>query len=389
MKRNQILNSIFLPLLLLFVTPVLGGQQGEIYRQGKAATVLIVGIDDEGGSASLGSGFFVSSDGLVLTNAHVIEDSKKLYVYVQDQIIVSDPEVVLIDADADLALLRMPFAVPHLRLAAIQPDEGSLTIGVGYPRLTDILNMGLTLHSTVVPFTVNGLVQGQSRVKSIPTMFLQTVGTMYSGGSGGPLLDIQSGEVVGIMTQTVPYLERVNGRQGKGVGTVMMRAAIAYSIPAFVVRKWLVDHDVTLPGENAPSRVILSKDKDTQSAAKRSFATGHLLHTLALTLTTENDLLDLAIKHYQVALQLNPKAPWVFCNLGLAYASQEQWSKAVDMFRQSLASDPNYAAAANHLGIALKAERQHDETVKTVERVEETAAGLPVAVNLSSESGKK
>jgi S1-C subfamily serine protease len=395
MKRNQILKIIFVPLLLLFVVAsAFAGQQADIYRQGKAATVLIVGIDDEGGSASLGSGFFVSTDGVILTNAHVIEDSKKLYVYVQDQIIISDPEVVAIDADADLALLRVPFAVPPLRLAVAQPDEGSSTIGVGYPRLTDILNMGLTLHSTVVPFTVNGLVQGQSRLQSVPTTFLQTVGAMYGGGSGGPLLDIGSGEVVGVMTQTVPYLERVTSRQGKALGTVMMRAAIAYSIPASVVRKWLVEHDVTLPAGKASPPVIVSTEKNTESVAKRNFATGHLLHTLALTLSNENDFLALAVKHYQSALQLSPNAPWILCNLGLAYASQDQWREAAEMFRQSLAIDPNYAAAAYHLGIALKAGRQHDQPIKTaqpylIQSVEETAPARPLVVNLASETEKK
>ncbi len=58
------------------------------------------------------------------------------------------------------------------------------------------------------------------------------------------------------------------------------------------------------------------------------------------------------------------------------------------MFRQSLASDTNYAAAAYHLNIALKAEREHDQAVKTVERVE-TSPALPVAVNLASENVKK
>ena len=212
---------------------------------------------------------------------------------------------------------------------------------------------------------------------------------MYSGGSGGPLLDIVSGEVVGVMTQTVPYLERVTGRQGKGVGTVMMRAAIAYSIPASVVRKWLLEQDVTLSAGSARPRVILSKDKDTESVAKRSFATGHLLHALALTLTHDNDLIALAVKHYHAALQLNPNAPWVLCNLGLAYAAQEQWSEAIDMFRQSLAIDPNYAGAAHHLGTVLEAGRQHDQSIKTVSRVEDNPVILPVGVNLASESEKK
>ena len=88
-------------------------------------------------------------------------------------------------------------------------------------------------------------------------------------------------------------------------------------------------------------------------------------------------------------MQLSPNAPWVLCNLGLAYASLEQWGKAVDMFRQSLALDPSYAGAVYHLDMALKAERQHDQAVKIVERVEETSPTLPVAINLASESGKK
>ena len=59
----------------------------------------------------------------------------------------------------------------------------------------------------------------------------------------------------------------------------------------------------------------------------------------------------------------------------------------MDMFRQAIAVDPNNAGAAYQLGIALRAERQHNQAVKT-DRVEETAA-LPVSVKLASESGKK
>jgi trypsin-like peptidase/tetratricopeptide repeat protein len=389
-------NLLTFPLLLvLTVTSAFAGQQGEIYRQAKSATVLIVGIDNKEDSVSLGSGFFLRRDGLVLTNAHVIEGSKKLFVYVQDQIIVSDPEVLVIDADADLAILRIPFLVEPLRLAVARPDEGAQTIAVGYPRLTDILNMGLTLHSTVVPFTVNGLVQGQSRLKGLPTMFLQSVGNMYGGGSGGPLIDAHTGEVVAVMTQTVPYLERVTARQGKAAGSVMMHAAIAYSIPASVVREWMVERNILLPVGNAPRPVLFSKDKDPQTRANLSLATAHLLHTLAFALSNESDLLALAVKHYRSALQLGPKTPWALCNLGLALASLEQWTEAIEMFQQSLAVDPKYSIAAHHLDTALQAERRRDEEVTTGESflIHESVAGpiapLPVTVNLTAENDKK
>ena len=60
--------------LLLLSTPdmALSFSQGDLYRQAKAATVLIVGINDESHALSFGSGVFISDQGLVLTNAHVV-----------------------------------------------------------------------------------------------------------------------------------------------------------------------------------------------------------------------------------------------------------------------------------------------------------------------------
>ena len=140
----------FIPFLLLVSTPdmALSYTQGDLYRQAKASTVLIVGINDESNALSFGSGVIISEQGVVLTNAHVVEDSTRLFVYIRNQAIDSGATVLAIDSDLDLAALRIhtDLPVPFLPLAAEIPDDGTPTIAVGYPRVSDVLHMGLTMR---------------------------------------------------------------------------------------------------------------------------------------------------------------------------------------------------------------------------------------------------
>ena len=81
---------LFLGSLLFLVSipdMALSVTQGDLYRQAKASTVLIVGMNDESNALSFGSGVFISEQGLVLTNAHVVEDSTRLFVYIRNQAI--------------------------------------------------------------------------------------------------------------------------------------------------------------------------------------------------------------------------------------------------------------------------------------------------------------
>jgi len=185
--------------------PARAATKAEIYGHVKAGTVLVVAIDDKTNSVSLGSGFLVNGDGLLITNAHVLEDSSRLLVYVGNQEVYSNPAIVAVDPDRDLAAIHLPLSsAPALTLAGQPSPEGNDVVAVGYPRLTDVLNMGFALHPTIVPGTMNGIIQGRSRTTYRFAPFVQVTGHINQGSSGGPLVDLTSGEVSGMVVPQVP-----------------------------------------------------------------------------------------------------------------------------------------------------------------------------------------
>ncbi len=330
-----------------------GADRGEIARQAKAATALIVAVNQATHSISFGSGFFVDADGLLLTNAHVVEDHSSLFLYVGNQAVYQAPEVVAVNLDLDLAALRIPHkSVDWLPLSLDLPDEGDEIITVGYPRITDILQMGFALHATVAPGMVSGIAEGRSRTEVRPAVFIQTTGLLHLGNSGGPLVRADSGEVVGMMVTNVPFLERARDRNGTAIGSVMMRSGVSYSIPAPVIRQWLTSHHLGHQDLAPSPRSGSPRSRSAEGEAERFFVTGHLLHTMAMVLERDPDLFALAVRQYETAAVLRPDAPWVFPNLGQAYASLDRWDDALKAYRKALELTPEDTALLTEAGFA-------------------------------------
>jgi len=110
---------------LLTAWPAWSLAPSDLYRSGKEATALIIGIDDEAHALSFGSGVFISQDGLLLTNAHVIHESTRILIYGAAHGQAQTPEIVAVDPDLDLAALRLtyPHPVPYLPLAKEPAEE--------------------------------------------------------------------------------------------------------------------------------------------------------------------------------------------------------------------------------------------------------------------------
>lgn len=344
--------SLFISLLVLVLTPgmALSLTPGDLYRQGKAATVLIVGINDESNALSFGSGVFISEQGLVLTNAHVVEDSTRLFVYIRNQAVDPAAKILAIDSDLDVAVLRVQtdYPTPFLPLASEVPEEGRPAIAVGYPRVSDVLQMGLTLHASVFPMTISGTAMGRSRTVGLPISFIQTVGTLNAGSSGGPLVDNETGEIAGLVVHTVPYLEQIKNARGERQGTVMMRAGLSYSIPASRLRDWLQKNRIPFSLKQTTDVPLAPEEKEVSTRA--FLTTAHLLHLMAAVLHQDRDLLDLAIQHYESALQLEPDQPAVLRNLGLALAAKGDTERARATYERAFALTPSDPVLLKNMG---------------------------------------
>ena len=137
-----------------------------------------------------GSGFIVSTDGLILTNAHVVRDAKEVTVKLSDRREFS-AKVLGIDPVTDVAVLRIKASgLTAVRLGdPRQLEVGDPVLAIGAP-------YGLEQSAT------QGIVSAKGR--SLPgdsvVPFIQTDAAVNPGNSGGPLFD-GSGAVVGINAQ--------------------------------------------------------------------------------------------------------------------------------------------------------------------------------------------
>lgn len=161
---------------------------------------------------SQGSGFFISQDGYVVTNNHVVQNAVEVQVVTDDGKELS-AKVIGTDPRTDLALLKVNQSgdYRYVPLAGAKPRIGDWVLAVGNP-----FGLGGTVTA--------GIVSAQGRdIGSGPyDDFIQIDAAVNRGNSGGPTFN-QSGEVIGVNTA-------IYSPSGGSVG-------IAFAIPAATVKQ--------------------------------------------------------------------------------------------------------------------------------------------------------
>lgn len=142
-----------------------------------------------------GSGFFITEDGFVLTNRHVVEDGDEFRITTFDD---QEYEARLVGTDPylDLALLKVDVGRAFTALPLGNSDDlriGEWVIAIGHP---------IRFENTVTA----GIVSGKGRLLAADARdigrYIQTDAAINFGNSGGPLLNVR-GEVVGVNTAIV------------------------------------------------------------------------------------------------------------------------------------------------------------------------------------------
>ena len=195
------------------------GSAKSVYDGAKDSVVFISAETSQG--QGTGSGFVISEDGLIATNAHVVGDASQVVVRIGPDGAEQPAAVLASSPSTDLALLRVDAkGLPALDLA------GSSKVGVGDAVYAIGSPFGLeqTLTSGIVS-AVDRTIQGLdgSAIHGV----IQTDAALNPGNSGGPLLDAH-GRVIGINSQIA---------SGGGQGNVGVGFAIPSSVLAALIEQ--------------------------------------------------------------------------------------------------------------------------------------------------------
>ena len=188
LEENEILNDNNVKLSLLLSESILG-QRDEIYRVGNNIRESVVHVSDR---SSYGTGFFVSNNGCILTNAHVTDGNRFVTVELSNgqkytgTVIKEGNHILNNRANSnafDLALIKIEIDSVPIPISTIDPDVDEMIILVGHP--------GELGNWVIAAGTYNG------NADDIPSEHSFSLPSVFGGSSGSPIVNM-NGELVGV-----------------------------------------------------------------------------------------------------------------------------------------------------------------------------------------------
>ena len=178
-------------------------------------SVVSIAVDVSEDEQALGAGIIISADGYVVTNAHVMENAKKIMVQTPDGEIF-EAKLVGVDEKTDIALLKV---------------KNPLNLEAGHFGDSDEIRVGNQVFAIGNPFGLGnsvslGIISAKERDidKGPYDNFLQTDAAINQGNSGGPLFNMD-GKIIGMNTA-------IFSEDGKNAG-------VGFATPANIIT-WVV-----------------------------------------------------------------------------------------------------------------------------------------------------
>lgn len=262
-----------------------------------------------------GTGFIVSSDGLILTNKHVVSDKEAEYVVIMTDNKEYNAKVLARDPVQDLAIMKIEGGnnFKPLKLGSvddIQIGQTVIAIGNALGRFQNTVSVGVIsgLGRTIV---ATGPDFATERLEDI----IQTDTAINRGNSGGPLINLK-GEVVGINTAVSTEGENIGfaisiDKAKRSIEQVKTLGRISYpymGVRYIILNKEIskardieVDYGALIVGDDEPAVV------DGSPAQKAGIKEGDIILEINGEKITENNSLAKIISKYNPFESLNLK----------------------------------------------------------------------------------
>jgi len=310
----------------------------ELVKNTKPAVVLIRTFDANVKHIGSGSGFFVDSNGCVITNHHVIERAYSATVRTTAGKEFPVKGIVGKDKEADVVKLAVSIAdanIPYLKLSTSLPLEGQDVVVIGNP---------LGLEASVSTGIVSAV-----RDISVFGNIIQMTAPVSPGSSGSPVLNTK-GEVIGVATFILTKGQNLN-----------------FTIPS----------DKILALKEIPKALTLKEYADQTSKIDPNSAES--LYQAGLKELWQGNFAD-ALTYFQKATEKDPQHDSAWFDYGYSCDKLGRHAEAIKCFDRALAINPHLPGAWNNKGLALGGLGKFEDAVRCYDRALDINPDLPAVL---------
>jgi len=271
--------------------------------------VVILTYDKEGKILGQGSGFFISHNGDIITNRHVLKGASRAEVKTAKGKVYPITQVVAEDKEGDLIRILADIPVKDVKplsLSSSIPEVGERIIVIGNP---------FGLERTVT----DGIVSAVREISAFGKI-IQITASISSGSSGSPVVNMK-GEVIGVATFQIVEGQNLN-----------------FAIPSERVAKLTQGKGKTFAEWKA------------EGVEKWLSSTEGLYYTGIIFLWTE--AYEKALPYFEKATKKNPRYAEAYFYIGYCNSKLGRYTEAIKASKQAIRIKPDYAEAHYNLGLA-------------------------------------
>jgi tetratricopeptide (TPR) repeat protein len=320
-RRFLIPLIVFLFCLAFFLSSLAQEKLSAIVKKIEPSTVVILTYDKEGKTLGQGSGFFISQNGDIITNWHVLQGASRAEiktaqgkVYPINKIVAEDKEADLIRLSVDIPLK----AIFPLQVSVSIPEAGEQIVVIGSP---------LGLERTVS----DGIV---SAVRDIPEFgkIIQISAPLSPGSSGSPVVNMK-GEVIGVAT-----FQMVEGQN------------LNFAIPSERVAKLIPAKGKTI------AQWETSRTEEGPGSADSLYSKGRVF------LCTED--YEKALPYFREAVKKNPRYAEAYFQIGYCNVNLGRYTEAIAAFKEAIRIQPDFAEAHSNMGVCYTLLGRYAESIE-------------------------